>query len=70
MFTWTAMHPAGESEALFRMDAQTKDSSVINVFSMSNYLRQCTGDRLELEMPRTHGQLRWLTELFPGGTGG
>ena len=61
---WTALHPNGDPEPFFRVSVKGAAFPAVNVFSMSNYLRQCTGDRLLLHMPATCRRLRWLSTLF------
>lgn len=62
---WTAMHPTGHAEPLFHVNVRGSVFPIVNVFSMSSYLRQCAGDQLMLQMPATHSRLLWLSEMFP-----
>jgi len=61
---WWALHPDGAAEPLFRMPVQRAAFPLVNVFSMSNYLRQCTDQPLLLEMSNTRRRLDWLSSLF------
>jgi hypothetical protein len=61
---WTALHPRGGAEPFFRIPVKRAAFPVLNVFSMSNYLRQSTADRLLLQMPMTCKRLDWLSTLF------
>jgi hypothetical protein len=61
---WTALHPHGVAEPFFRVRVKGAVFPAVNVFSMSNYLRQCSADQLLLQMPITCSRLRWLSKLF------
>ena len=61
---WWPVHPDGAAEPFFRVPVSEVVFPVVNVFSMSNYLRQCSDDRLWLEMPNTCRRLGWLSTLF------
>lgn len=61
---WVAMHPDGLQDAFFRQPLQDAQFPVLNVFSMSNYLRRLPEDTLELPLPKTRERLRWLSDMF------
>jgi hypothetical protein len=61
---WTALHPHGAAEPFFQVAVEGARFPVVNVFSMSNYLRQCSADQLLLQTPITCCRLRWLSTLF------
>jgi hypothetical protein len=64
---WTAVHDRGHEEPFFRVPIATPWScfDVINVFSMSAYLRTLTDARIELHLPDTERRLEYLANLFP-----
>ncbi len=65
---WNAMHPKGKLSPFFQQPLRGKDFSVVNVFSMSSYLRILNKEgkrRLKLEMPDTVRRVDWLHRMFP-----
>ena len=63
---WTALHPDGAEEPFFKVPVKSEEFDAVNVFSMSNYLRQQPKEikTLRLEMPITCRRLDWLSKLF------
>jgi len=64
---WTALHPEGLEEPLFAISVRGAAFSLVNVFSMSSYLRNLRKmgkRRLQLEMPTTSIRMNWLHTLF------
>ena len=63
---WTAVHPTGDGEPLFRQRVRNGNFSSVTVFSMSAYLRNLRSmgkRRLWLEMPRTAKRLAMVNEM-------
>jgi len=52
---WTALHPDGAAEPFFRVPVKGAAFPRVSLFSMSNYLRQCSGDHLPVSPLRTPG---------------
>jgi len=67
---WTAVHDQGGDEPFFRIQIAAPWScfNVINVFSMSAYLRALPDARIELPLPDTETRLEYLANLFPAFT--
>jgi hypothetical protein len=64
---WTALHPEGLDKPLFTVSVRGTTFSLVNVFSMSSYLRNLRKmgkRRLQLEMPETSIRMNWLHTLF------
>ncbi len=61
---WVAMNPDGKADPFFRVALEGERFPVLNVFSVSGYLRQIPEDTLELSLPNTRTRMRWLSEMF------
>jgi len=61
---WVPMHPEGRADALFTVSTTSAHFPELTVFSMSNYLRGLSEDRVSLNLPHTAARLAWLARLF------
>lgn len=64
---WTAVHNQGGDEPFFQVPVAAPCSAsfnVINVFSMSAYLRGLLDAEIELRLPDTERRLQYLSSLF------
>ncbi len=63
---WTAVHHQGGDEPFFRVPVEVAvcHFNVINVFSMSAYLRALPQPQIELHLPDTQRRLQYLSSLF------
>jgi hypothetical protein len=64
---WAALHPDGGCEPFFRVPISFASFTMLNVFSMSSYLRGSSQSALDLALPNTEARLGYLSRLFDGG---
>lgn len=64
---WRALHPEGKPEPYFSRPTPSGPFGKVNIFSMSNYLREIPDTQLDLHLPKTAQRLTWLHRFFDAG---
>jgi hypothetical protein len=64
---WPPMHPEGGVTPFFSVPVEPQDGEVFSsvwIFSASNYLRLCSEEWVEIDLPKVGSRMDWLNRLI------